>query len=76
MKEDKTEYNRKNAIAKGEVSNGHRETWVRSDSVLETDIPKPNLMVYKVLNSLNHDRRENIRIDVIDEGTWLAYFQN
>jgi len=42
---------------------------------LENDITRPQQQTYKILKKLNNEVKDNLRINVISQDTWLQYFQ-
>ena len=73
--EDKIDYHKKRAIAKREVRKNHRQSWEEFVAYLENDITRPQQQTYKILKKLNNEVKDNLRINVISQETWLKYFQ-
>jgi hypothetical protein len=43
---------------------------------LENDITRPQPQTYKIINNLNKEVKEAVRVDFIPHETWLNYSQN
>jgi hypothetical protein len=73
---DRIYYNRFRAIAKRAVCQNRHETWNMFVTMLEHDVTKLKLGVYKMTGILNNDIVEHFKINPIKKETWLNYFQD
>jgi len=72
---DKLEYKRLVAIVKRETRKIKRQYWETFVSTIEHDLHGRQINVYKIIRNLNRTEKDNLRLNLIVENTWLYYYQ-
>lgn len=73
--EDRTEYNRRKAVAKREVRKIKRGSWDKYVTNLEKEINGTKPKIYKVIKNLDQEIKERISIGRVDEKKAVEYYK-